>query len=305
MKKFCFLIAGLLLAFHADAALSAPNWTVYPDLPYGLPDSQGKRDPQQKADVYLLNRGINPAVVFIHGGAWQAGDKTEFAGYYAQLYAMAGFHVVSINYRLASSDPSTQWNAQLQDVQLAIRWLRQYAGILRIDPTRIGAVGDSAGAHLALFLGSKDASVPNSECPAPSYTCYEESPNVSAVVDMFGPTDLTQPAIYSWVQGLYLFNKTPYIKNPTLYQDASPIFVVGNQTAPTCIVQGTTDTIVPLSQSIELRDKLSSSGVPYQWIPFYGGHGFSGVPSWLKTIIDSEALQCISGYLHPNPRNAF
>jgi hypothetical protein len=51
--------------------------------------------------------------------------------------------------------------------------------------------------------------------------------------------------------------------------------------------------------------KLSSFGVPYKWIPFYGGHGFSGVPSWLKTIIDFEALQCIIGYLHPNPMNAF
>jgi acetyl esterase/lipase len=128
--------------------------------------------------------------VFIHGGAWQAGDKSAYAGYYAQLYAMAGFHVVSINYRLASyGDPTTQWNAQLQDVQLAIRWLRQNASTWRMDPNRIGAVGDSAGGHLALFLGSLDASVPNSTC----FTrCF-----VSAVVDMFGPTDLTQPVIYN------------------------------------------------------------------------------------------------------------
>jgi dipeptidyl aminopeptidase/acylaminoacyl peptidase len=80
--------------------------------------------------------------------------------------------------------------------------------------------------------------------------------------------------------------------------------VVSLQTAPTCIVQGSTDTIVPLSQSIELRNKLSAFLVPYKWIPFYGGHWFSGVPSWLKTITDNQALQCISGY-YPNPLNAF
>jgi acetyl esterase/lipase len=288
MKKFSFLIAGLLLAFRADAALSAPNWTIITKQ-YG-PLSQ------QTADLYLLNRGVNPVVVFIHGGAWQTGDKSEYAGYYAQLYAMAGFHVVSINYRLATSDPTTQWPAQLQDVQLAICWLRQQASTYRIDPNRIGAVGDSAGGHLALFLGSL-----NTPCGSqPQF-----SAQVSAVVDMFGPTDLTQPAVYSWVQNLWLFNMRPYTADPTDYRDASPIFAVSNQTAPTCIVQGTTDIIVPLSQSIELRNKLSSFGVPYKWISFYGGHGFSGVPSWLKTIIDVEALQCISGYLHPNPMNAF
>jgi acetyl esterase/lipase len=299
MKKFSFLIAGLLSAFQAGAALSAPNWTVYYNMNYG-----NGTVPQQTADLYLLNRGVNPVIVFIHGGAWQAGDKSAYAGYYAQLYAMAGFHVVSLNYRLATSDPATQWNAQLQDVQLAIRWLRQYASMLRIDPTRIGAVGDSAGAHLALFLGSLNPSVPNSTC-LPTSCFFNQSPKVSAVVEMFGPTDLTQPAIYSWVQSLWLFNKKAYAEVPNFYRDASPIFVVSNQTAPACIVQGIIDTTVPLSQSIELRSKLSSSGVPYKWIPFDGGHEFSGVPSWLKTIIDTEALQCISGYLHPNPFNAF
>ena len=290
MKKFSFLIASLLLAFQAGAALAAPNWTVS-TRNYGTTN-----DLQQTADLYLLNRGVNPVVVFIHGGAWQAGDKSEFAGYYAQLYAMAGFHVVSINYRLATIDPTTQWPAQLQDVQLAICWLRQQASTYRIDPNRIGAVGDSAGGHLALFLGSLNT------------PCGTQPPflaQVSAVVDMFGPTDLTQQVIYtqSWVPAL--FGGQTYSQAPQLYHDASPIFVVGEQTAPTCIVQGLIDTIVPPSQATELSKQLSSSGVPYKWIPFYGGHGFSGVPSWLKTIIDFEALQCISGYLHPNALNAF
>jgi large repetitive protein len=298
MKRNVFLIAGLLSAFQAGAALSAPNWTVYHNVNYG-----NGTIAQQTADLYLLNRGVNPVIVFIHGGAWEAGDKSDYAGYYAQLYAVAGFHVVSINYRLATSDPTTQWNAQLQDVQLAIRWLRQYASILRIDPTRIGAVGESAGGHLALFLGALNTSVPNSTC-LPASCFLNQSPKVSAVTDMFGPTDLTQPAIYSWVQTLWLFNKKPYAEVPYLYRMASPIFVVGNQTAPTCIVQGIIDTTVPLSQSVELRNKLSSSGVPYRWIPFYGGHAFSGVPPWLKTLTDSEALQCMTGYLHPNPFNA-
>jgi acetyl esterase/lipase len=146
LKELNFLIAGLVLAsFLAGTALAAPDWTIHYNVKYGVTD-------QETADLYLLNKGVNPAVVFIHGGAWQAGDKSNFAGSDAEMFAMAGFSVVSINYRLATyADPTTQWNAQLQDVQLAIRWLRQNANTLRIDPAGIGAFGESAGGQLALF----------------------------------------------------------------------------------------------------------------------------------------------------------
>src|SRR2546430_2051971 len=86
LKKFNFLIAGLLLAlFQAATALSAPNWTVYYNIKYGVTD-------QETADLYLLNKGVNPVVVFIHGGAWQAGDKSNYAGFDAEMFAMAGFN---------------------------------------------------------------------------------------------------------------------------------------------------------------------------------------------------------------------
>jgi acetyl esterase/lipase len=300
MKHFRFLITLLfLVALEIGAAKAAPNWTVYNDVKFGVTD-------QEKADLYLLNRGVNPVVVFIHGGGWQAGDKSSYAGYYARMYALAGFHVVSINYRLANyGDPTTQWNAQLQDVQLAIRWLRQYAGVLRIDPTRIGAVGDSAGGHLALFLGSLNMSAPNLAGGTDRSTFFAaQSPKVSAVVDMFGPANLTQPNMYPQLASLAVFGARPYAEVPALYQDASPIFKVGAQTVRTCIVQGTTDTTVPPSQSYELLNRLIQFGVPYGWIPFNGGHAFAGLTSWQRNLVDLQALQCISGYLHPNPLNA-
>jgi acetyl esterase/lipase len=138
----------------------------------------------------------------------------------------------------------------------------QNASTWRIDPNRIGAVGDSAGAHLALFLGSLNSQVPDlSGGEDLSGFCGAQSPKVSAVVDKFGPTDLTQPVIYTWVGPLALFGGRTYSQVPQLYQDASPIFVVSNKTAPTCIVQGLIDTTVPLSQANELIKQLSSSGI--------------------------------------------
>jgi acetyl esterase/lipase len=80
LKKFSFLTAGLLLAlFQPATALSAPNWTVYYNIKYGVTD-------QETADLYLLNKGVNPVVVFIHGGAWQAGDKSNYAGFDAEMF---------------------------------------------------------------------------------------------------------------------------------------------------------------------------------------------------------------------------
>jgi acetyl esterase/lipase len=297
LKKLNFLIAVLVLAsFHAGAALSAPDWTIHYNVKYGVTN-------QETADLYLLNKGVNPAVVFIHGGAWQAGDKSNFAGSDAERFAMAGFSVVSINYRLATyADPTTQWNAQLQDVQLAIRWLRQNANTLRIDPARIGAFGESAGGQLALFLGSLKQSVSNLSGRIDRSAYFsKQSPQVSAVVDMYGPADLTQPAIYTWLARLALFGGRSYFEVPNLYHDASPIFALSKKSAPTCIVQGTTDTVVPLSQSTALRDRLSSLEVPFQWIPFNGGHAFTGLPSSSRTAVYKHALQCLSEYIHPDP----
>ncbi len=291
MNKTVAAVSVLLSsALHGHAVLALPNWSLHKDVQYGVTT-------QETLDLYLLNRGTNPLIIFIHGGAWTGGDKSSYA-YYAELYANAGFSVASVNYRLATVDPSTQWNAQLQDVQLAVRWLRKNASAFRIDSTRIGAAGDSSGAHLALFLGSLTRSAPGDR----SNILPSRSPKVSAVVDMFGPTDL--PAMAALLGGLPLFGGKTYSDAPNLYWNASPIRVVSRQTAPTCIVQGADDTVVPPSQAIELVDRLRKLGVPYQWIPFNGGHGFVGLPPSQKAAVDSKALQCAARYLHPNPANS-
>lgn len=282
-----------------DGALAAPNWRIYHDVQYGVTD-------QEKADLYILNRGVNPAVVLIHGGGWQAGDKSNYAGHYAELYARAGFHVVAINYRLASfQDPTTQWSAQLQDAQLAMRWLRQFSGLLRIDPTRIGAVGDSAGGHIALFLGSLAAPAPNLSGGTDRSKLYAaQSSKASAVVDLFGPTDLTQPNMYPQIASLAIFGARSYAQAPGLYRSASPIFATNWRTAPTCIIQGLADSIVPATQPIALRDRLARLHVRHKWIPFFGGHWYVGLSSQQKLLMDLLTLQCLSEYLHPNPWNA-
>jgi acetyl esterase/lipase len=284
----------LATAATADAAglwgnFFGPDWNVYKDYPYGS-------DPAEKADFYLLKGGYRPAIIFVHGGGWAGGDKSSYAGYYAEKYGNAGISVISMNYRLAdANNRATQWPAQLQDVQLMMRWVRQFAPQLGIDPNRICVFGDSAGGHLVQFLGSLKTSVPGDR----SGIFPNQSPAANCVVDMFGPTDMTEPAFLKVIDGIALFGGKTYAQAPQLYADASPIRYVSSQTAPTMMIYGIDDTIVPFSQGQALANKLNQNHVTNYLIPFNGGHWFQGTPSSQKKAAEDYALNFVKMYLRP------
>src|SRR6266567_5785205 len=88
-----------------------------------------------------------PAVLLLHGGGWNRGDRTAMTDFGERL-AAEGFVCVAPEYRLTGESP---WPAQIEDVKTAIRWCRSQATALDIDDATIGAIGFSAGAHLALL----------------------------------------------------------------------------------------------------------------------------------------------------------
>ena len=92
-----------------------------------------------------------PAIVFVHGGGWRSGDKRRepFLGP-ALEFAAKGYVCITVNYRLLSHAP---FPACVEDVKCAVRWLRAHAEKYNVDPERIGAYGNSAGAHLVAMLG--------------------------------------------------------------------------------------------------------------------------------------------------------
>lgn len=92
-----------------------------------------------------------PAILIIHGGGWSAGSKNDMV--YRTLmidYAMKGYVVCNMNYRLVQEAPLP---ACIEDVQAAVRWMKSNAQQLGIDPQRIGTYGHSAGGHLSLMAG--------------------------------------------------------------------------------------------------------------------------------------------------------
>jgi acetyl esterase/lipase len=240
---------------------------VTADLVYATVDGRElKLDLAQPAD----RSASRPAIVAIHGGAWRAGDKSDLRNLLVE-FAEAGYVAISPEYRFC---PEHTFPAQVHDVKAAVRWLRSNAEAYGVDPDRIGAVGFSAGGHLALMLGLTDAS-DGLEGPI-----AEGAPasDVQAVVNFFGPTDLGAddlPAISIPLRNDFI-GGTPQEK-PEATASASPMTHVSQGDAPILVFQGTADPLIPTSQATKLASAMAEAGVPGRVELIVGaGHGVSG-----------------------------
>lgn len=216
-----------------------------------------------KMDFYYPEASASPlpVVMYVHGGGWSKGDKSEGAGS-TEIPALveAGFLVVAVNYRLAPEHP---FPAMIEDVKCAVRFLRAHADEYRLDPNRIGVWGGSAGGHLVNLLGTTDASA---GFDVGEYLEY--SSRVQAVVDMFGPADLTVPFEGGYDSAPRVFNGF----DPAL---ASPITYVTSDDPPFLILHGDSDKLVPIEQSRSLLAALQAVGVPAELIVVTNaGHSF-------------------------------
>lgn len=212
-----------------------------------------------------------PVALFFHGGAWVAGSENlSGSGWLSALRAPLlerGFVVASAEYRLA---PVHRWPAPIEDAKCAVRFLRSRALEYGLDPDRIAAWGSSAGAHLAALLGTtEDGQFEGNGGHA------GVSSRVGAVVDLWGPADLTDGE--GWPLGtaatFRLVFGTDDLDSPVL-AEASPVAHVDPGDPPFLIVHGLDDDIVPVEQSIGFERALSSSGVDVELITVENaGHG--------------------------------
>jgi acetyl esterase/lipase len=221
------------------------------DLEYGRAG-----DYALKLDLYKpvrLSRPA-PALLFIHGGAWKGGNKDVYRPY-ATRYAAKGYVAACIAYRLSGRAP---FPAAVQDAKCAVRWMRANAAKYGLDPNNICVLGGSAGGHLALMVGycSDDKSLEGD-------AGHEDfSSRVQAVVDFYGPTDLTIPLVRD-VDVVKEFLGKEYDKDPNLYKKASPILHVTPDDPPTLILHGTLDNVVSIKQSDKLVERLKQVGIAH------------------------------------------
>lgn len=209
------------------------------------------------ADVYVPEgEGPFPAVLVIHGGGWESGDRAQVKGL-AERIARRGYVAVNTTYRLA---PGAIFPAQLQDVQQAVLWMRAQAATYRIDPTRIGAFGYSAGAHLAALLGGIGEAGPLGQPGAA----------IKAVVAGGTPTDLSKWPAGKLVPQFIGGNRS---QRPAEYRAASPVSYVNDGDPPVFLYHGGADALVPIDHAEDYQKLLSAADVPNELFVLRGrGH---------------------------------
>jgi acetyl esterase/lipase len=248
------MTAGQVKAINV-LQMTPASVSVRKDISYGSTESR-----PLKLDLYSPQAadGPVPGLVFIHGGGWKAGKKEDYR-IYGLTFAQKGYVVASVQYRLSGE---AQYPAAIHDVKAAVRWMRSEAASIGVDPDRIGVAGGSAGGHLAMMVGytsDVDAFDGNSGNTA-------VSSRVQAVVDIYGPTDLTTDFARSQSEAgsvLKQFLGGTYEEQTDRYIAASPIRYVTPDDPPTLILHGTIDEVVPINQSDLLVAKLKEVGVPY------------------------------------------
>ena len=225
-----------------------------------------------------------PVIIWVHGGAWRAGDKSQPDA--ALTLLSAGYAVASVDYQLSQE---ALFPAQIENCKAAVRWLRANAERYNLDRQHFGAWGPSAGGHLVALLGTAhgvrewDRLGDNQEW----------SSEVQAVCDWFGPTDFLRmndapgamdhdapDSPESQLVG------GPIQENKDLVARANPITYITPDDPPFLIVHGDRDDLVPVNQSELLHAALQQAGVLSTLMVIEGaGHGFSAAGQRLAEIL--------------------
>jgi arylformamidase len=136
--KMSLLISLLLLATVVRAQ------TLKSNIPYAEPANE-----RQMLDIYTPENARNlPVVFWIHGGGWQAGDKTD-VGVKPRAFTEHGFVFVSTNHRFVTR---VEMGEVIRDVARALGWVNRKIAAYGGDPRRILVMGHSSGGQLAALL---------------------------------------------------------------------------------------------------------------------------------------------------------
>lgn len=236
------------------------------DIPFAAVEGH-----QLRLNLFLPKDVKNPPLVlFIHGGGWVSGNRTEAPVRIAER----GYALASIEYRLSSE---ATFPAQIFDCKGAVRWLRAHSQEYGYDASSIAAMGTSAGGHLAVLLGTSNN---EEDLEGDVGGNLDQSSSVQLVVDYYGPVDFVlrskdQPEQTEQKGGIvYALLGGPVQENIEKAKLASGAFNVTADAPPLLIFHGTKDTSVLINQSERLFSVYKEKGLPVTFQKVEGaGHG--------------------------------
>lgn len=237
-----------------------------------------------KMDIHVPDDGkeSHKVIVLIYGSAWFSNNAkaSAFQSYGKQLLD-GGFAVVSINHRASTE---AKFPAQINDVKAAVRYVRGNAAKYGFDTSFVGITGFSSGGHLSSLAGTTNGVKTKKfgkvkvdiEGSLGAYT--KESSRVDAVVDFFGPIDVSRMERCE----TYKDDKSPEAvllgcspsQNPDLSKSLNPMSYIDKNDPKFLVIHGDADPVVPYCQSEFFAKALSDKGVLEDFITVPGGnHG--------------------------------
>jgi acetyl esterase/lipase len=243
---------------------------VQADIPY----AQSSAGEPLRLDLHMPDAAAPPLLVWIHGGAWENGNKSAMP---LAPFVERGFAVASLDFSPASK---ARFPGQVHEIKAAIRFLRAQAKRYGYDADRIGVAGASSGAHLAAVVGTSNG---HAELEGALGDHRDESSAVHAIVSYFAATNLTTILAQSTPFGLNirepavtrLLGAAPKDAEP-LARLASPVFQVDRDDPPLLLLHGDQDPQMPINQSHELEGAYEREGLEVEFIVVHGAaHGGS------------------------------
>lgn len=214
-----------------------------------------------------------PAIVFFFGGGWKQGTPLQFFPECA-WFASKGIVAISADYRTSFTHQTTAFEA-VSDGKSAIRWIRQHAGELGIDPTKITAAGASAGGQIAAAAGTLSGG--------------DEANDDRSVSSRPDALALWYPVIDNGPSGY----GDAGIK--ARYREISPLHNVSPQTPPATVFLGTKDPLVPVSTMRDFESRMKQAGVRCEVRLFEGeGHPIYSYRKGASPFRDQILSDCMS-----------
>ncbi len=282
MRRFSLC---LLMVFSIAMPVHSADPAIQRDVAFAKIDGV-----DLKLDFYPSQTGgVSPLIVWVHGGAWRAGDKRNVP---IKRLTEQGFAIASLNYRLSGT---ARFPAQTEDIKAGIRFLRAHATRFEIAPDRIVIAGASAGGHLAALVGVSDG-VQTLEDLSMGHA--EVSSAVSAIVSLYGASNLQTILSQSTPHGLSV--REPALKLllgdlPTGVPDAarlaSPVEHVDSGDPPLLLIHGDQDPQMPINQSHELQGAYERAGLDVTF------HVIHGAAHGGNAFYDDEHLKLIADWI--------
>ncbi len=230
---------------------------------------------------YDAKQDKRPAAVFFFGGGWNGGAVTQFAQQ-AKYLASRGMVTFVADYRVKSRQ-QTGPDACVADGKSAVRWIRQNAARLGVDPNRIAAGGGSAGGHVAATTGICDG-------------LDDEAEKDSIVSSKANALLLFNPVYDNGPKG-YGYNR---VKD--WFPAISPAHNITKDDPPTIVFLGSKDSLIPAETAMKFDADLKAVGVQSEvWIYDGQPHGFfnegKSPESFLDTVLKTDAFLVSLGWL--------